>query len=345
MQANFSTSQCADARRPSESQTRLSFDAERRERKALVRAVDYTRTGLSEERWASCQEVLTYLIHVGTDRGIFPSVKRIAEACGLGRRTVSRAISDLVKLGVVNQRRRGRQTASYALRLAALAAIDVRLSDPPLDAPFDAPNAPLAAPSVRIGGASAARRVRVDGAANEQHRGINREPTLTPTTTAVAAPSGAPSVEEWSEVVAEVTGCGVNQAAAAVDRARKLGAKPEDVRAIMAEWRSRQDGWQHGEVILYRRIGRFNPQQPPTDGWPALDQAYQARLDLEQRGRDRDAALERQLARRREFIAAREQAERERREQGITLAGLADAIDPALAAGIRRAAGNKERAR
>ena len=149
MQDQFSDTETRKSTRSD--QVRLPFDADRNERKALVNAVHFSRTGLNEDQWGHCQEVLTYMVHVASDRGIFPSIAAIAKGCGMSQRNVSRAITDAKKLGVLSQRRRGQKSARYEIHFGAIATLGVSVDYAGSDPPTDPPDPPSDPPNVRIG--------------------------------------------------------------------------------------------------------------------------------------------------------------------------------------------------
>lgn len=315
-------------------QVRLPFDADRNERKALINAVHHSRTGLGETQWGCCQEVLTYMVHVATDRGMFPSIDTIAKGCDMSQRAVTRAIADLRALGVLSQRRRGRKSARYEIHFAAIAALEVSTDSAPFDPPFDPPNTPLDPPTVRVGAPVLADRTT--GFGGSAIKGINQEPTKNQPTTTAFDPPNTPT-DDWNQVVVEVFGCGVNQAKAAVEAARILDATPADVRAIAAHWREHRDAWQHAETVLYHRLRRFDAELAADAGWPPFAEAYQAKLDREA-GRKRDLEIyQRQFARRREHAAAREAAQREHVADPQRLMRLIADVSPELAEGVQHA--------
>jgi hypothetical protein len=142
---------------------------------------------------------------------------------------------------------------------------------------------------------------------------------------------------DWSTVVVDVRQSGVNQAKAAVEVARLQGATPNDVQAILTEWRTRRAGWQYAPQNLYRRLLQFDPQQSPADGWPPFDPEYQAALDAQAAATER---VDRDRAVRRRQLAARRDRRRSRYQHAIdaiyapTFFELLAAMSPKLAEGV-----------
>lgn len=112
---------------PSTSQQQnLPFEAnDKAERRRMIRAIDWQRTGLSERRWAKCVEVLCYFVGIDFD-GIFPRLDTITKACGLKtKRTTQRVMSDLIDLGVVKSRQRGRTSNEYQIDFRKLTSLGI----------------------------------------------------------------------------------------------------------------------------------------------------------------------------------------------------------------------------
>ncbi len=151
--------------------------------------------------------------------------------------------------------------------------------------------------------------------------------------------------DDWQAVVVEVRQCGLNQAKHAVEIAKLQGATPDDVRAILLEWRTRRVGWQYAPQNHYRRLLQFDPQQSPSDGWSPFDPDYQARLDRDAAAAEAHAhnraAWRRQLAARRARRRSRYQTEVES-VYGRTFAELIAEAFPALAEGVAAARNRRE---
>jgi hypothetical protein len=277
--------------------------ARKAEEKNLVRSIPHERVvawcvahGIippSETEFRNAVEVFTYLIHCEGPRGIFPSIEKIRKSAFpkvVSVRTAERALEVLKRLGWLSAVPRGRSGNEYIkhsnmVRQMAIFSPPERQINRPELADHDGENGGLTI------------------------RGYNPEPTKNQPTTTTSDNSGEASGKaEWAVVVEEVCAAGVNQAQTAVDAARARGAAPDDVRAIVAFSRDHRDGWRHADVVLYRRLLRFEPGEPACGGWPAFDDAYQAKVDRDQRAqRDAERGVE-ILRHRREMQESRERA-------------------------------------
>jgi hypothetical protein len=83
-------------------QTRIDFDRDRRERRQLVEAIAFERTGLTRRRWNNVRQVLVFLVHCDRGQGHFPYIASIAGSCQFSERTVDRAIRDAKQLGILS---------------------------------------------------------------------------------------------------------------------------------------------------------------------------------------------------------------------------------------------------
>jgi len=291
--------------------------------------------------WRNAQEVLTFFVRRRDDRGIEVTRRDIAENAFYPDKvapvTVTRALAVLRDLALVGSRRCKAATA-YTIDWDRLAEIQATPLGP-IDAAYTASSRDASSAN-HLGSMEVSSRTPNDAqiitrcAANDASS-IYSLSDSAPTTTDDAF---------WPLVVVEVKSCGVNQARAAANAARMLGATPADVQSIVEEWRTRKPGWAYAVQNLYRRLCSFDPQQAPADGWPPFDPAYQAELD-------RQATLAETRAydarTRRRQLTIRRERRRRRYEMAVdqlylpSIIELAAARDPRLAAGAEQAAKRK----
>jgi hypothetical protein len=283
----------------------------------------------SETEWGNCVEVLTYMIHVRTELGIFPKIEtvaknafRIRKSAKNSKSRAERAVSHLKELGVLSSTRRGRKGNEYSIHFDWLA--EIRDSIRQLI-------------RQREGVDPSARRIESQKMTDQiarndglMIRGINQEPTnIQPTT----VHDGSEEVE-WVAVESAIYRAGVNQAKLAVNAARSDGATPADIWALLDYWRNHRDGWERPDIELYNRLKRFERGQAPNHGWSKFTLEYQANLDRKAQW-ERSANETRLQLQRREEIQAERSATVKNWQNGFRLVRAASEISSDLASALQ----------
>jgi hypothetical protein len=132
--------------------------------------------------------------------------------------------------------------------------------------------------------------------------------------------AGGESGDEWETVVIEVFDVGVNDATTAVLRARERGARPDDIREIVAYWAEEPERWSHPEAALHRRLMRFTPMMPPDAGWDTPSTEYQAAQKNADARRRHAARMQATLNSRKVSIEERDRCVAEYRDRSQSLA-------------------------
>lgn len=256
--------------------------------------------------WANALEVATYVVSQwADDTGRLRSavtVKKVAKGAWFGREqsksTAERALRLLRRLGVLSSPRGSWHTLDFAQVEVVRRAAEQSVTEP--------------SPNRQLSVTEPSKRRTSDGSVTVSRRFGDGSDYLTPCPLPTPPPPGATGdgPDDWSEVVEEVLSCGVNQGKMGVDAARTRGATPDEVRAVVTEWRKRREGWQQCHVVLYRRLVAFAPGQTASEDWPPFDEAYQAKLDRERRAGERETAI-RRLSREHHEFQRREAQSRE----------------------------------
>jgi hypothetical protein len=297
------------------------------------------RTPPTARQWEAVQEVLTFLRYCEWANGGDPTSVQVARGCSrrgrkMSERSAERALGLANELGVLFSAGQGRSASSRTILYARLREMTAATESAEPVAPTRQTEM-INAAKWRSDDADLAERATQNGGSIliSDPRPLPNQPTT------VDPPCDGST--EWAVVEREVHRAGVNQASAAVRVARDDGATLDDVRELLAYWRTHRRGWEYAEYVLYLRLRRFQRGQSACDGWPPLSESYQAELA-------RTAQLERSAADARRQCVVRAEIAAARAssialwQQGHSLAATASAIAPELAAelqaGARRAA-------
>jgi hypothetical protein len=261
-----------DAIRERDRDDRAAFRERLTELRVLLRSIEAASIGLTPRRWQLVVEWLMAVESHADARGhCTAAADRLALTANLTLRQARRARGDAYALELVECGR------SYAGEKRSVDRIQVRRAA--LEALV------RAAREARRAGLQPGPQVGCNRSAGGRHVGCTLrknlrtlrpskpKPSSTPeslsTMSGGAAPEAPPGASaDWGQVVGEVFQCGVNAAEAAVDRVRREGATPADVRALVAWWAERREAWDWPEAVLYRRLCRWAPGQPLEAHWP-----------------------------------------------------------------------------
>jgi hypothetical protein len=266
------------------------------ERKALILGARFPSLGRADQRWLS---VLLEKIFAHAANGKSYRRKWLADVMRCSEKTVQRAITNGVKLGVLRRRRHGkygrggRSHNEYEIDYEWL-----RTFTRPVER----------GQAVNQTG-QADRETGQAGRGKGKQRGqvvplphnisartqsllfplsdpLDESPS--PSSSPAESPSQPAAIEqrhdqagEWEAVVVELRTCGVIAADAAAAAARANGCTPAEVQAIIAHYDDHAGAWQPG--ALYRRVASARPGEDPADLWQLMDPRYVSRREQDER--------------------------------------------------------------
>jgi hypothetical protein len=237
----------------------LDFQSAYEERMALLRGslqhVDFEAMGLSNHRWRQLRELLLAVRCFGDVYCAKPT-KQVRERANLTRRQFYAVRELAIELGLLTARRRWRnyrQCDTLSVELAAVRKL------------------PRCAARGTEGNQGELRGTK----GNYQRSPLNPLNPLNPKDPPPPAnPRRTPTnAADWDAVAVDLSLCGVQQTAKAIESLAAHGATPDEARALIAAWRARCDRWRDATrpIVLYRRLGYWRPGQSPEEGWPPSD--------------------------------------------------------------------------